>query len=74
MNLAIDIGNTLVKLAVFDKGQMTGLQTLDEISVAYLQQFTGSHPGIDASIIASVRDFPSPVQEFLQNKFSPYPF
>jgi len=69
MNLAIDIGNTLVKLAVFDTGQMTGLQTLNEISVAYLQRFARSHPGIDASIVASVRDFPPPVQEFLQNNF-----
>jgi len=69
MNLAIDIGNTLVKSAVFDKGQMTGMQTLEEISVTELQRFTGQHTGISASIISTVKDIPAGIEEYLQNNF-----
>jgi type III pantothenate kinase len=69
MNLAIDIGNTLVKLAVFDNGQMAGFQTLDDISIPVLQKFVESHPGIDASILAAVKDFPTEIETFLKDNF-----
>jgi type III pantothenate kinase len=65
MNLAIDIGNTLVKLAVFDKGQITGIQSMEEISIPALQKFIESYPGIEASIIASVKDFPHDIEDYL---------
>ncbi|MEI6749906.1 MAG: type III pantothenate kinase [Bacteroidales bacterium] len=66
MNLAIDIGNTLVKLAVFEKGQMTALQTFEEISTGKLERFISSHQGITSSIIATVKDFPDEIKEYLQ--------
>jgi type III pantothenate kinase len=69
MNLAIDIGNTLVKLAVFDNGQMTGFQALEDISITVLQNFTKAHPGINASIIASVKDFSTEIEEYLKTNF-----
>jgi type III pantothenate kinase len=69
MNLAIDIGNTLVKFAVFVDGQLTGFQTTEEISVSELQRFVESHPGIDACIISTVRYYPAEVEEYLRNNF-----
>ena len=69
MNLAIDIGNTLVKLAVFEKGQMTGLQMLEEITLPALVRFTESHPGIGSAILASVKDYPAEIRNYLQQKF-----
>lgn len=69
MNLAIDIGNTLVKLAVFDNGQMTGFQALEDISITALQNFTKAHHGINASIIASVKDFLPEIEEYLKTNF-----
>jgi len=65
MNLAIDIGNTLVKLAVFDKGQITGVQSMEVISIPALQRFIESNPGIEASIIASVKDYPHDIEDYL---------
>jgi type III pantothenate kinase len=69
MNLAIDIGNTLVKLAIFENDRMTGLQVLEKISVKELQHFTQSHSGIGASILASVMDFPPEIEEYLRKSF-----
>jgi len=69
MNLAIDIGNTLVKLAVFEKGQMTGLQMLEEITLPALVRFTESHPGIGSAILATVKDYPAEIRNYLQQKF-----
>jgi type III pantothenate kinase len=69
MNLAIDIGNTLVKIAIFDNGQMTCLQTIEDISISELQLLTESYSGIDASIITSVKDYPAGIEEYLRMSF-----
>ncbi len=69
MNLAIDIGNTLVKLAVFDKGHLTGLQVLEELTLPALEEFTAAHAGITAAILATVKDYPPTVERYLQKHF-----
>ena len=69
MNLAIDIGNTLVKLAVYDKGQMTGLEILENISLPDLVRFADAHAGIDSAILATVKDYPEEVENYLQKHF-----
>ncbi|RNC92633.1 MAG: type III pantothenate kinase [Allomuricauda sp.] len=57
MNLVIDIGNTLVKFAVFDRKQML----IDQVSEAGLflskvKELFELYPKIDAAIISSVGD------------------
>ena len=74
MNLAIDIGNTLVKLAVFDKGQMVGFQMLEEITLPTLEHFAEAYSGIESSILATVRDYPSEVEVYLQKHFRFFAF
>lgn len=69
MNLAIDIGNTLVKIAVFDNGQLTGLKTNEGISVSDIQQFVQSYPDIKAAVIVSVKDFPASIEDYLRGNF-----
>jgi len=69
MNLAIDIGNTLVKLAIFDKGQMTGFQMLEEITLPALESFAEAYNGVESAILATVRDYPSAVEVYLQKNF-----
>lgn len=70
MNLIIDVGNTLVKLAVFDNNKLTlkksciktGFSsTLQEISIAY--------PKIEDVIISSVGNFSEEELLELKNKF-----
>ena len=69
MNLAIDIGNTLVKLAVFDKGQLTDFQIHEDITLPALQAYTDAHAGIEAVILATVRDYPPGVEHYLQKNY-----
>jgi type III pantothenate kinase len=69
MNLAIDIGNTLVKLAVFDKGHISGFQLLDEITLPALLNFTKAHNEPESAIVSSVRDYPSDVDVYLRKHF-----
>ena len=69
MNLAIDIGNTLMKLAVFDKGQMISLQMLQEITLPALERFAKSHSSIKSAILATVRSYPSDIDAYLQKSF-----
>jgi type III pantothenate kinase len=69
MNLAIDIGNTLVKLAVFDKGDLTGLEIIEEITLPALERFAESHTGIDSAILATVKDHPPQILTYLRNRF-----
>ena len=70
MNLAIDIGNTLVKLAVFENGKMTSLEILEELTLPALELFEESHPGIASAILASVKDFPPEIQVYLRENHS----
>lgn len=69
MNLAIDIGNTLVKLAIFDNGQMTELQILEEITLPAMVHFAEAHAGVGSVILASVKDYPPAVEAYLHKHF-----
>ena len=69
MNLAIDIGNTLVKLAIFDNGQMTELQILEEITLPAMERFVDAHADIEFVILAAVKDYPQAVEVYLHQHF-----
>ncbi|MDQ7916196.1 type III pantothenate kinase [Mesonia sp. MT50] len=54
-NLAIDIGNTLVKLAVFEDGRLLELKITPAENISFvLNKLVISHPEISESILASV--------------------
>ncbi len=55
MNLVIDIGNSISKLAIFDQDSCHNIQTLEEIIEADIQTLLSQYPGITHSIISSVR-------------------
>jgi type III pantothenate kinase len=54
MKLVIDIGNTLSKVAVFDRTDIVELHTTKNISVEYFQNLLANLQDIQASIIAHV--------------------
>lgn len=57
MNLVIDIGNTLVKFAVFDREQMFIDQISDSgLFLSKIKELFECYPKIDSAIISSVRD------------------
>ena len=53
MNLAIDIGNTLAKLAIIDGGQVVDFLKTEQIDTAYIEKLLKANPGIDAAVIVS---------------------
>ncbi|MEN8224966.1 MAG: type III pantothenate kinase [Bacteroidota bacterium] len=58
MKLAIDVGNTLVKLAVFDQNKLLSLNKYEELTELTVRELFLTYPNIKSAIIASVRDIP----------------
>lgn len=55
MKLVIDIGNTLVKTALFKADEMIQLQSNKELTTEFLNELFNTYPEINSAIIASVR-------------------
>ena len=68
MNLAIDIGNTLAKLAVIDDGQMVDFQKTEKIDSAFIERLLEENPEIDAAIIVSTGESGSEWQQMLEKR------
>ncbi len=72
MNLAIDIGNTHVKAAVFDGGQLVETFKSREVGKAFVDTVFAAYPGIDRAILASVRADFSAVEEAVKGRVKSY--
>ena len=66
MNLVIDVGNTLVKMAVFDRDKIIQLRTYTNVDEKAVNNILDQYPDIKACILGSVRELP----ENLSEKFS----
>lgn len=55
-NLVIDIGNTRIKVAVFDLGQLIVTFPTEELRSKHLQILKNDYPAIDRVIVSSVRE------------------
>ena len=55
MNLAIDIGNSLAKLAVIENGQVVDFLKTDRPDAAFVAGVLDANPAIDAAIAISCR-------------------
>ena len=67
MKLVIDIGNTLTKLAVFDKDEIISSQTVENVSKQLLSSLFADFPKIDAAIISSVKNLDDWIINYLSN-------
>ena len=72
MNLAIDIGNTLAKLAIIDGGQVVDFLKTEQIDTAYIEKLLKANPGIDAAVIVSSRDTDEELERFLEQRMKRY--
>jgi type III pantothenate kinase len=70
MDLAIDIGNTLTKLAVFSGNEILAHEIAGNLTVKDLKQMMTGYPAIDRAIMSAVRDFNPELAEFLASKTS----
>lgn len=67
MNLAIDIGNTLAKMAVVDDGQIVDTFKTESVDTEYLAAIFDSYPSIDSVIMVAADDFEQ-LEQFLKDK------
>ena len=72
MNLVIDIGNTRIKLAVFNDHDLMINVPLDELKVDQLQLLRDEYPQMNKAILSSVRDYPDEVRHFLRSSFEQF--
>jgi len=67
--LAIDIGNTSTKLAVYENSQIILFKQISEPQSRWLQKTIANYPNIKSSILASVREYPKNMDEWLADRF-----
>lgn len=65
MNLIVDIGNTLFKLAVFDRGRIVDQRSAERLHPALLGELLDAWP-VRQAIVASTRGEPDEVLELLR--------
>lgn len=68
MNLAVDIGNSLVKTAVFDKGQVVETFRAKEADKRFFDAIFESYPDIEAAILVSSGPDVGEAEELLSMK------
>ena len=66
MNLIIDIGNSRIKAAVVDNGQVVENYVFEELLEADLQRLVETHPAVDKAIVASTAHPIDEIAEKLQ--------
>lgn len=69
MNLVIDIGNSLTKVAVFDAMEIVQIICLEEPIIARLTEIKGDFPQLNKAILSSVVDVNTDLLKFLNNEF-----
>lgn len=73
MNIAIDIGNSLTKVALFDGGQIVETVRIESLSVEFLEELflrAGIKPA--KAVLASVADVPEGIESFLEANTEQY--
>lgn len=65
MNLTIDIGNSRVKAGIFAKGKLIKNSTHDSFNLSALKIIFKENPGIEKSILCSVKKYPAEIKRFL---------
>jgi len=70
MNLVIDAGNTLVKMAVFHRQEIIHIQTSSEVDVVTIKGLLEQYPDIRSCIVGSVRALPETLEGSLPEKLN----
>ncbi|MCK4677294.1 MAG: type III pantothenate kinase [Bacteroidales bacterium] len=69
MNLIIDIGNTLIKLALFDKNNLVRQKTLPGLSINELIDFIIDPQNINSAILSAVKNYPAALKNYFVDNF-----
>lgn len=66
MNIVIDSGNSLIKMAVCEKGKIICKKTLESIVIDDIKAIFSEYPEIKTGILSAVNIFPENLLEFLK--------
>ncbi len=66
MQLVIDFGNTLQKLALFQGNELLEVKSFHNITAKEFQGYVEAHPALDGAILSSVINFPEQIRSFLE--------
>jgi type III pantothenate kinase len=69
MNLVIDIGNSRIKLALFNDRDLMFSVPVDDLKADHLQILLHEHPQLDQAILSTVRTYPEEIRSFLCSSF-----
>lgn len=70
MNLAIDIGNTLAKMAVIENGQIVDTFKSECVDCEYVSAIFDSYPMINGAIMIAASDEYVAIEEFVEGRVS----
>ena len=70
MNLVIDTGNTLTKLALFQGSEMLAFTSFAGVDVQRVMDFCKTNMLIDNAIISTVKEYPLEIDSLLKSNFN----
>jgi len=72
MNLTIDIGNSLTKVAVFEKDKLILKEHLNELNTPHLDEIEKKTGIIDKAIVCSVKGIEEDIESYCKEKYNDY--
>jgi type III pantothenate kinase len=69
MNLILDIGNTLTKLALYQGREMVAFSSTEGVDTKQIIQFCESNLAIKKAILSSVKAYPSEIDVYLSQHY-----
>ncbi len=69
MNLVIDAGNTLTKLAIFQGREMVAFTSFEGIPANYIIKFCESNALINNALLSTVVEYPYEIDDYLSKQF-----
>jgi len=72
MNLIIDIGNSRIKVSVFNRGDVLFTIPLEEISPENIQMLKNEHPSLNQAILSTVKDISPELENYLAANFDTF--
>jgi len=70
VNLVIDTGNTLTKLALYQGREMLAFSSFEGVHPRQFIQFCESNVLVENAIISSVKEYPAEIDEYLRAQFN----
>ena len=70
MNLVIDTGNTLTKLAIFQGSEMVAFTSYKGVDPKHIIQFCETNTLIKNAILSTVKEYSSEIDQYLSDRYS----